>query len=214
MKFKLQKKHKKESIKWLNRHINDEFVLKSKKEGFRSRSSYKLIQINEKFNFLNSSKNILDLGCAPGGWLQVAAKKVNSSDNEINIVGVDLLPVKDIFGVKTLIGDVNDISTEKKILTLLETKPDIVLSDMAANTTGHKRTDHIRTTQLTEIALDFALNNLNIGGVFLVKSFKGGTERILIEKMKKNFSFVKNLKPKASRPESVESYTICMDLKS
>ena len=214
MKFKLQKKHKKESIKWLNRHINDEFVLKSKKEGFRSRSSYKLIQINEKFNFLNSSKNILDLGCAPGGWLQVAAKKVNSSDNEINIVGVDLLPVKDIFGVKTLIGDVNDISTEKKILSLLETKPDIVLSDMAANTTGHKRTDHIRTTQLTEIALDFALNNLNIGGVFLVKSFKGGTERILIEKMKKNFSFVKNLKPKASRPESVESYTICMDLKS
>ncbi len=152
---------------------------------------------------LKPGKKVVDLGCAPGGWLQVAAKKVNSSDNEINIVGVDLLPVKDIFGVKTLIGDVNDISTEKKILSLLETKPDIVLSDMAANTTGHKRTDHIRTTQLTEIALDFALTNLNIGGVFLVKSFKGGTERILIEKMKKNFSFVKNVKPKSSRPENL-----------
>ena len=213
-KLRRDKKRKLSSTNWISRQLNDPYVIEANRLGYNSRSAFKLIEIDARFNFLKPRKKVVDLGCAPGGWLQVASKKVNSLDNEINVVGVDLLPVKDIYGVKTLIGDVNDVSTENKILNLLEDKPDIVLSDMAANTTGHKSTDHIRTTQLTEIALDFALSNLNKGGVFLVKSFKGGTERILIEKMKKNFSFVKNVKPKASRPESVESYTICMDLKS
>ncbi len=213
-KLRRSKKRKLSSTNWISRQLNDPYVIEANRLGYNSRSAFKLIEIDAKFNFLKPGKKVVDLGCAPGGWLQVASNKVNSSDNEINVVGIDLLPVKNINGVKTLIGDVNDISTEKKILILLENKPDIVLSDMAANTTGHKRTDHIRTTQLTEIALDFALSNLNIGGAFLVKSFKGGTERVLIEKMKKHFKFVKNVKPKASRPESVESYTICIDLKS
>ncbi len=213
-KLRRDKKRKLSSTNWISRQLNDPYVIQANRLGYNSRSAFKLIELDAKYNFLKPGKKVVDLGCAPGGWLQVAAKKVNSSDNETNVVGIDLLPVKDIYGVKTLIGDVNDINTEKKILSLLETKPDIVLSDMAANTTGHKRTDHIRTTQLTEIALDFALSNLKISGVFLVKSFKGGTERILIEKMKKYFSYVKNVKPKASRPESVESYTICMGFKS
>ena len=212
-KIKKNKKRKLSSTNWISRQLNDPYVIEANRLGYNSRSAFKLLEIDAKFSFLNYGKKVIDLGCAPGGWLQVAAKKVNSSDNEINVVGVDLLPVKNIYGVKTLIGDVNDISTEKKILNLLGFKPDIVLSDMAANTIGHKSTDHIRTTQLTEIALDFALNNLNVGGVFLVKTFKGGSERVVIEKMKKYFSIVKNVKPNASRPESVESYTICMDLK-
>ena len=213
-KLRKNKKRKLSSTNWISRQLNDPYVIQANRLGYNSRSAFKLIEIDAKFNFLKPGKKVIDLGCAPGGWLQVASNKVNSLENEINVVGIDLLPVKNINGVKTLVGDVNEISTEKKILTLLDNKPDIVLSDMAANTTGHKHTDHIRTTQLTEIALDFALSNLNIGGSFLVKSFKGGAERILIEKMKKHFSFVKNVKPKASRPESVESYTICIDLKS
>ena len=179
----------------------------------REKRRWLIIEINSRFRFLKAGKKVVDLGCAPGGWSQVAAQKVNSSDDKIHVVGVDLLPVKNIYGVKTFLGDVNDIRTEKKLLSVLGFKPDIILSDMASNTIGHKRTDHIRTTHLTEIALDFALKNLNIGGVFLVKTFKGGSEKMLIEKMKKSFSIVKNVKPNASRPESVESYTICMDLK-
>ena len=207
------KKRKLSSTNWISRQINDPYVIEANKRGYNSRAAFKLLQIDSKFNFLKPGKKVIDLGCAPGGWSQVAANKVNSSEKDISVVGLDLLPVKNIYGVKTIIGDINDYSIEKKLLSLIDKKPDVILSDMAANTTGHKKTDHLRTTQLTEIALDFALSNLNKGGVFIVKTFKGGSEKSLIDTMKKNFSYVKNVKPEASRLESVESYTICIDLK-
>ena len=212
-KIKSNKKRTLSSRNWISRQINDPYVIEANKVGYKSRAAFKLLEINSKYKFLKTGKKVIDLGCAPGGWLQVASNKVNSSKNNINVVGLDLLPVEDIFGVKTIIGDINDNEAEKEILNLLNARPNIVLSDMAANTIGHKKTDHIRTTQLTEIALEFALKNLTIGGVFLVKTFKGGTEKEIIDIMKQNFSIVKNIKPDSSRSESVESYTICMDLK-
>ncbi len=212
-KIRRDKKRKLSSTNWISRQLNDPYVIEAKRQGYNSRSAFKLIEINERFNFLKPNLKVVDLGCAPGGWLQVAAKKVKSSEDNINVIGVDLFAVSDIYGVKTLVADVNDQTTERKIINMLGSRPNVVLSDMAANTVGHKKTDHIRTTQLTEIALNFALNNLVTGGVFLVKTFKGGSEKTLIEKMKNNFSLVKNVKPNSSRSESVESFTICIDLK-
>ena len=207
------KKRKLSSTNWISRQLNDPYVIEANRLGYNSRAAFKLLQIDDRFNFLKPGKKVIDLGCAPGGWLQVASKKVNSSEKQVSVVGLDLLPVNNIFGVKTIIGDINDVSIEKKLLDLIGKNPDIVLSDMAANTTGHKQTDHIRTTQLTEIALRFAISHLNKGGVFLVKTFMGGSEKSVLDTMKKNFSYVKNVKPEASRSKSVESYTICIDLK-
>jgi 23S rRNA (uridine2552-2'-O)-methyltransferase len=212
-KLKKNKNRKLSSTNWIKRQVNDPYVIEANRLGYKSRAAFKLLQIDKKFNFLKPGKIVIDLGCAPGGWLQVAAKKVYSSEKNISVVGVDLLPVSNIYGTKTIVADINEEDTEKKILNLIDKKPDIILSDMAANTTGHKQTDHLRTTQLTEIALRFAINHLNKGGVFLVKTFRGGSEKTILETMKKNFSYVKNVKPLASRPESVESYTICIDLK-
>ena len=148
-----------------------------------------------------------------GGWLQVAVQKVRSTENEVKVIGVDILPVDNIPGSKTFIGDINDSAIDKKLIDFLGDYPDIILSDMAANVIGHKQTDHLRTTQLIEIALDFTLKNLKKNGTFLVKTFKGGTETELLNIMKKKFNYVKNIKPLASRPESVESYTVCLDFK-
>ena len=212
-KLKKNKNRKLSSTNWIKRQVNDPYVIEANRLGYKSRAAFKLLQIDKKFNFLKPGKIVIDLGCAPGGWLQVAAKKVFSSEKNISVFGVDLLPVSNIYGTKTIVGDMNEEDTEKKILNLIEKKPDIILSDMAANTTGHKQTDHLRTTQLTETALEFAINNLEKGGVFLVKTFRGGSEKTILEIMKNNFSYVKNVKPLASRSESVESYTICIDLK-
>ena len=145
--------------------------------------------------------------------MQVAVQKVRYTQNEVKVIGVDILPVDNIPGSKTFIGDINDSSIDKKLIDFLGDYPDIILSDMAANVIGHKQTDHLRTTQLIEIALDFTLKNLKKNGTFLVKTFKGGTETELLNIMKKKFNYVKNIKPLASRPESVESYTVCLDLK-
>jgi len=145
--------------------------------------------------------------------LQVAVQKVRSTENQVKVIGVDILPVDNIPGCKTFIGDINDTAIDNKLIDLLGDYPDIILSDMASNVIGHKQTDHLRTTQLIEIALDFTLKNLKKNGTFLVKTFKGGTETELLNMMKKKFNYVKNIKPLSSRPESVESYTVCLDFK-
>ena len=213
-KIKKSSKRKLSSTNWIKRQINDPYVIEAKSLGYKSRAAFKLLQINEKFKFLKPNKKVIDLGCAPGGWLQVSSKNVLSSEKKIKVVGVDILPVDDIPGCKTFIGDINQSEIDEKLLRSLGDYPDIILSDMAANVIGHKQTDHLKTTHLVEIALDFALKNLKKNGVFLVKTFKGGTEINLYNKMKKNFKVVKNIKPLASRPESVESYTICIDFKT
>lgn len=213
-KIKKSNKRKLSSTNWIKRQINDPYVIEARQLGYKSRAAFKLLHINDKFKFLRSGKKVIDLGCAPGGWLQVASKYVGSNEKNIKVVGIDLLPVDNIAGCKTLVGDINNPEIEDKLIKLLDDYPDIILSDMAANVTGHRQTDHIKTTYLVELALNFALKNLKKNGVFLVKTFKGGTEIELLNKMKKNFKVVKNIKPLSSRPESVESYTICVDLKT
>ena len=205
MKFKLQKKHKKESIKWLNRHINDEFVLKSKKEGFRSRSSYKLIQINEKFDFLNSSKNILDLGCAPGGWLQVSKK---FSSVETKILGVDKLNIEAIPGVWFYQGDIFEDKVINYIETFFQKKIDLIMSDMSPNSTGNKKVDHLRILSLVERVIFISNQLLQKDGFIILKIFQGGMQGDLMNTMKESLKNIKNFKPKASRKESPEIYLI------
>ena len=205
MKFKLQKKHKKESIKWLNRHINDEFVLKSKKEGFRSRSSYKLIQINEKFDFLNSSKNILDLGCAPGGWLQVSKK---FSSVETKILGIDKLNIEAIRGVCFYQGDIFEDKVINYIETFFKKKIDLIMSDMSPNSTGNKKVDHLRILSLVERVIFISNQLLQNDGFIVIKIFQGGMQGDLMNSMKGSLKNIKNFKPKASRKESPEMYLI------
>ena len=205
MKFKLLKKHKKDSNKWLSRHINDEFVLKSKKEGFRSRSSYKLIQINEKFNFLNSSKNILDLGCAPGGWLQVS-KKFSSVDSKI--LGVDKLDIEAVPGVWFYKGDIFKDEVISYIATFFEKKVDLIISDMSPHSTGNKKVDHLRILSLVERVVDIANQFLQKDSFIVIKIFQGGMHGDLMNSLKQSFKNIKNFKPKASRKESPEMYLI------
>ncbi|MAI59800.1 MAG: rRNA methyltransferase [Rickettsiales bacterium] len=205
MKLKLKKKHKKESSKWLNRHINDEFVLKSKKEGFRSRSSYKLIQINEKFDFLNSSKNILDLGCAPGGWLQVSKK---FSLVETKILGVDKLNIEAIPGVCFYQGDIFEDKVINYIETFFKKKIDLIMSDMSPNSTGNKKVDHLRILSLVERVIFISNQLLQNDGFIVIKIFQGGMQGDLMNSMKGSLKNIKNFKPKASRKESPEMYLI------
>jgi len=212
-KIRKSNKRKLSSTNWIKRQINDPYVIEANKLGYKSRAAFKLLQIDDKYNFLKPNRKVIDLGCAPGGWLQVAVQKVRSTENELKVIGVDILPVDNIPGSKTFIGDINDSAIDKKLIDFLGDYPDIILSDMAANVIGHKQTDHLRTTQLIEIALDFTLKNLKKNGTFLVKTFKGGTETELLNIMKKKFNYVKNIKPLASRRESVESYTVCLDFK-
>ena len=205
MKFKLLKKHKKDSTKWLSRHINDEFVLKSKKEGFRSRSSYKLIQINQKFNFLNSSKNILDLGCAPGGWLQVSKKftPINSK-----ILGVDKLNIESIPGVNFYKGDIFEDEVINYIKSFFEKKIDLLISDMSPNSTGNNKVDHLRILSLVERVVDISNLFLKREGFIVIKIFQGGMYGDLMISLKESLKNIKNFKPKASRKESPEMYLI------
>ncbi len=205
MKFKLLKKHKKDSTKWLSRHINDEFVLKSKKEGFRSRSSYKLIQINQKFNFLNSSKNILDLGCAPGGWLQVSKKftPINSK-----ILGVDKLNIEPIPGVCFYKGDIFEDEILNYISSFFKKKIDLIISDMSPNSTGNKKVDHLRILSLVERVVDISNLFLKNDGFIVIKIFQGGMYGDLMNSLKESLKNIKNFKPKASRKESSEMYLI------
>ena len=205
MKFKLLKKHKKESSKWLNRHINDEFVLKSKKEGFRSRSSYKLIQINEKFNFLNSSKNILDLGCAPGGWLQVSKK---FSSVETKILGIDKIDIETIPGICFYKGDIFKDEVVNYVKTCFNQKIDLIMSDMSPNSTGNKKVDHLRILSLVERVVDISNQLLQKDGFIVIKIFQGGMQGDLMKSMKDSLKNIKNFKPKASRKESPEMYLI------
>ena len=204
-KIKLLKKHKKESSKWLSRHFNDEYVLKSKKDGFRSRSSYKLIQIDEKFNFLKTRKKILDLGCAPGGWMQVARKFC--SQNTL-ILGIDKLSIEPIKGTFFFKGDIYDDEILKYIKIFFKSKIDLLVSDMSPNVTGNKMVDHLRIISLVERVMELTNEILEKEGIIVLKIFQGGMQGDLKDKMKSSLSKIKSFKPKASRKESPELYII------
>ena len=212
-KIKKDKKRKSSSARWIGRQLNDPYVLETQKRGYKSRAAFKLLQIDEKYKFLAPGLSVVDLGCAPGGWLQIASQKVSSIVGKEKVVGVDLLPTEDIPGSISIIGDISDRIIGEKLIQIIGAKPNIIMSDMAANTTGHRQTDHIRTTYLLETALDFAIENLKKNGVFLAKCFKGGAEIQALSLMRKHFSKVNHIKPDASRKESVEGYVIAIGFK-
>ena len=205
---KTAKKRKISSTRWLQRQLNDPYVKQSKAEGRRSRAAYKLIQIDEKFKILKPNQIILDLGAAPGSWSEVIAGISNTK-----VIAIDKLDMDPMSGVKVLKLDLSTEEAFNKIKEYLNKKVDVVLSDMASDTTGHKSTDHIRTQELAELAADYAINFLKKGGSFCSKVFQGGTHQALLELLKKNFETVKHFKPEASRKESPENYVIAKGFK-
>ncbi|OPB31199.1 RlmE family RNA methyltransferase [Bartonella sp. AR 15-3] len=204
---------KSSSRRWLERHLNDPYVHKSKVDGYRSRSAYKLIEIDERYKIFKKGQKVIDLGAAPGGWCQVVSRKVASTDQKPSVVGIDYLAMDPLPGVIVLKMDFLCEDAPQKLMNALETQPDIVLSDMAAPTTGHRKTDHLRTMYLCEMAADFALSVLKTGGHFLAKAFQGGAENTLLTTLKQNFKIVHHVKPPASRAESVELYLLALEFK-
>ncbi|MGO4833883.1 RlmE family RNA methyltransferase [Rhizobiaceae sp. 2RAB30] len=215
LRTKIKKKSglKESSRRWLQRHLNDPYVQRSKSEGYRSRAAYKLIEIDDKHKLLKPGMRIIDLGAAPGGWCQVAAARVKSDEERPSVVGIDYLEMDPVPGTAILLMDFLDDDAPAKLAEALGGDPDIVLSDMAAPTTGHRRTDHLRTMHLCEVAADFAVSVLKPGGHFLAKTFQGGTEGGLLDMLKRNFRSVHHVKPPASRDESVELYLLAKEFK-
>jgi 23S rRNA (uridine2552-2'-O)-methyltransferase len=196
--------------KWLSRQLNDPYVIRAKREGYRSRAAYKLIEIDEKVHLLKSGQRVVDLGAAPGGWLQVAAKKIGLEQGNGKIVGIDLLEIDPMSGVSLMQLDFTAENAPDILKDMLGGEADLVLSDMAANTTGHKKTDHLKIMALAEMAISFAREVLAPGGGFLCKVLQGGTENVLLTDLKRDFTMVKHLKPKASRADSSELYVLAM----
>lgn len=208
-----KKIRKPSSRAWLERQLNDPYVAAAKREGFRSRAAYKLMEIDDRYRFLKPGQRVVDLGAAPGGWSQIAAERVRSLPKETGkrgqVVAIDYLGIEAIPGVEILELDFMDPAAPDKLKALLrDGGADVVLSDMAAPTTGHTRTDHLRIMALAEAAADFACEVLSPGGVFLSKVFQGGTEKDLLDKLKLAFSSVRHVKPPASRSESAELYVL------
>jgi 23S rRNA (uridine2552-2'-O)-methyltransferase len=198
----------KSSREWVDRQLRDPYVRRAQEAGYRARAAYKLKEIDEKFHVLKKGARVIDLGCAPGGWTQVVAEKGAAA-----IAGVDLLPVDPVGGAKLFQGDIAEKGMAGKLVAALGDAPTIVLSDMAADTTGHKGTDHIRTIALAEIAARFAVDHLVKGGSFVGKVFQGGAQGPLLETLKANFADVRHWKPPASRPESPETFVIATGFK-
>jgi 23S rRNA (uridine2552-2'-O)-methyltransferase len=204
-KLKDEKRRTASSRAWLERQIRDPYVLRARREGLRSRAAYKLTEIDDKFRLLRPGARVVDLGAAPGGWSEVAARRVGASGR---VVAIDVLDMKPIAGVELVKLDFLDETAPGRLKMLLGGKADVVLSDMAGNTTGHRQTDHLRIMALAETAAHFAREVLDAGGSFLCKVLQGGTEAALLADLKRDFSTVKHVKPAASRSESAELYLL------
>jgi 23S rRNA (uridine2552-2'-O)-methyltransferase len=198
------------STLWLQRQLNDPYVHDAKRLGYRSRAAFKLIQLDERFHFLKPGQKVVDLGAAPGGWTQVAVDKVKPGQNGRGgaVVGMDILEWDPVPGAVTLQGDFLADEAPERLKEALGGPADVVLSDMAAPTTGHPSTDHIRIIALVEVAIHFALEVLAPGGTFVAKVFQGGTEKTLLDMLKKSFTTVRHAKPAASRQQSAETYVV------
>ena len=205
VKPKNPKSRKASSNKWLERQLNDPYVRAAKTKGYRSRAAFKLIALDDKFHFLRPGSHVLDLGAAPGGWSQIAAQRVGAAGK---VVALDILEMEPIDGVTIFLGDMLAAETPDLLKEALGGPADVVLTDMAAPTTGHRQTDHLRTSALLEAALDLAEETLRPGGVFVGKAFQGGAANELLQRLKKSFTSVKHVKPPASRSQSVELYLV------
>jgi 23S rRNA (uridine2552-2'-O)-methyltransferase len=197
------------STRWLERQLNDPYVKRAKAEGYRSRAAYKLIELDERFGILKGAERVVDLGVAPGGWTQVVRKRAPRAA----VAGIDLLPTDPIEGAAFLQLDFLDEAAPGRLEAALGGPADLVLSDMAANTVGHPRTDHLRTMALVEAALDFALRVLKPGGAFVAKVLAGGADAPLVAELKRRFATVKHAKPPASRKGSSEWYVVAQGFK-
>jgi 23S rRNA (uridine2552-2'-O)-methyltransferase len=203
VKLRNARKHSTASQLWLTRQLNDPYVAAAKAQGYRSRAAFKLIEMDERFHLLRPGMRVGERGAAPGGWLQVAVQR-----GAAQVVGLDLLPIEPVPGATILQGDFNDPDMPDRLRALLGGAPDLVLSDMAPNTTGHAATDHLRIIALAELALEFATQVLAPGGAFVAKVFQGGTEQNMLAPMKRAFASVRHAKPPASRKGSSELYVI------
>jgi 23S rRNA (uridine2552-2'-O)-methyltransferase len=197
------RKHTPAQQKWLLRQLNDPYVAAARLQGWRSRAAFKLIELDDRFKLIHRDARVLDLGAAPGGWSQVAVRR-----GAAQVVGVDLLAVDPVQGATIIQGDFTDPDMPDRLRELLGGKANLVLSDMAPNTTGHAATDHIRIMALADMALHFAIEVLAEGGSFVAKVFQGGSERTMLEAMRRHFSMVRHAKPPASRKESSELYVV------
>ncbi len=205
---KTARKRSLSSTLWLERQLNDPYVARAKREGYRSRAAYKLIEMDDRCHLLKPGGRIIDLGAAPGGWSQVAADRVKAKDGKGKVVGVDLLDMEPIPGVTFAVKDFNDEDAPDVIKAMLGGEADGVMSDMAANATGHKQTDHLRIVALAELAAEFAMDVLAPGGFFVAKVLQGGTEGQLLARLKRDFAVVRHIKPAASRADSAELYVL------
>jgi 23S rRNA (uridine2552-2'-O)-methyltransferase len=213
--LKDQKRRTASSRAWLTRQISDPYVARAKREGFRSRAAFKLAEIDERYKVLKPGARVVDLGAAPGGWSEIAARRVGAGGR---VIALDILDMKPVPGVEFLQLDFLDPSAPQRLEAMLgsggdapgrdQIKADVVLSDMAANATGHRQTDHLRIMALAEAAAEFARQVLAPGGVFLCKVLQGGTEAALLAELKRDFSSVKHVKPPASRSDSSELYLL------
>lgn len=194
---------------WIERQINDPYVKEAKIKGYRSRAAFKLEELDDKFGLIKNDSLVVDLGCAPGGWVQIAMKR-----GAQRVVGIDILPVDVIAGADLIEYDFMAEDAPAKIKKLLGAAPDVVLSDLAANTTGHKNTDHLKTVALVEAAADFAMRTLRPGGHFATKVFQGGAEKKLLNELKSRFQTVKHAKPESSRKGSPEIYLVALNLQN
>ena len=206
--LKSPKRRSLSSRRWLERQLNDPYVARAKREGFRGRAAFKLIEIDDKHRLLKKDERVVDLGAAPGGWSLVAAERVGAQDGSGRVVAVDILAMAPVAGVEFIELDFLDPRAPSAIKAALGGPADVVLSDMAANATGHRKTDHLKIMALAEAAADFAREVLAPGGAFLCKVLQGGTEATLLAALKRDFASVKHVKPQASRSDSAELYLL------
>ena len=201
------------SNRWIERQLNDPYVQETHRRGLRSRAAIKFEQMDDKFPFLKPHMRVVDLGCAPGGWLQIASERIRLNQGKGALVGIDLLETDPIGGAQIIVGDITEPEMVEAVFKAIEGRADLVMSDMAAATTGHRNTDHLRTMGLLEIALDFAIEVLTPQGTFLAKAFRGGAEKELMDNLHAHFEKVRHIKPPASRAESVETYILATGFK-
>ncbi|KAA0074537.1 RlmE family RNA methyltransferase [Tardiphaga sp. 1201_B9_N1_1] len=195
---------------WLDRQLNDPYVQQAKKDGLRSRAAYKIIEIDDKYRFLKPGLSVVDLGAAPGGWSQIAARRVGSAEGKGQVVAIDLLEMPEIVGVTFAQMDFLDNDAPDRLKAMMGGLADVVMSDMAANTTGHRKTDQLRIVGLVEDAAAFAADVLKPGGTFVAKVFQSGADATLMTQLKRDFATVKHVKPAASRKDSSERYVLAM----
>ena len=203
-------KRKLSSKLWLERQLNDPYVAKAKAQGYRSRAAFKLVEIDDKHRLLKPGLTVVDLGAAPGGWSQVAAKRVGAADGRGKVIAIDLLEMGEIPGVTFAQLDFLDHDAPEKLIAMMGGRADLVMSDMAANTTGHRKTDQLRIIGLVETAAAFAGDVLNPGGTFLAKVFQSGADAELVAQLKRDFASVRHVKPASSRQDSSERYVLAL----